>query len=99
MVRLPRTAAVKDGPSLGPHEGLVLDGCEHGGRLVWVGIDCCCMMPPLIIDRGEISDRGVSAAWIVELYATRPTVVRSSMRWRLPIRGIPGPNELFAFMR
>jgi hypothetical protein len=46
MVRLPRTAAVKDGPL-----GLVLDGREHGGRLVCIGIDCCCVMPPLIVDR------------------------------------------------
>jgi hypothetical protein len=73
MVRLPRTAAVKDGPSLGPPEGLVLDGCEHGGRLVCAGIDCCCMMPPLIIDRGEISDRGGPAAWIVERSSRTPT--------------------------
>jgi hypothetical protein len=68
MVRLPRTAAVKDGPFLGPPAGLVLDGREHGGRLVCVGIDCCCMMTLLIIDRGEISDRGVSAARIVEAF-------------------------------
>jgi len=51
MVRLPRTAAVKDGPFLGPPEGLVLDGREHGGRLVCIGIDCCCLMLPLIVDR------------------------------------------------
>ena len=66
MVRLPRTVAVKDGPYLGPPKGLVLDGREHGGRLVCVGIDCCCMMPPLVVDRGEVSDRGMAAAWIVE---------------------------------
>ena len=34
MVRLPRTVAVKDGPFLGPPEGLVLDGREHAGMLV-----------------------------------------------------------------
>src|ERR1700735_4986122 len=66
MVRLPRPVAVKDGPYLGPPKGLVLDGREHGGRLVCVGIGCCCMMPPLVVDRGEISDRGMAAAWIVE---------------------------------
>jgi len=37
-VRLPRTAAVKDGPFLRPPEGLVHDEPEHGGRLVSVGI-------------------------------------------------------------
>src|SRR5271165_6870885 len=39
MVRRSRAAAVKDGPVLGPPEGLVLDGRERGGRLVWVGGD------------------------------------------------------------
>jgi hypothetical protein len=39
MVRPSRTAAVKDGPFLGPPEGFVLDGREHDGRLVCVGID------------------------------------------------------------
>ena len=33
-----RAAAVKDGPTWGPPEGLVLDGREHGGRLVCFGI-------------------------------------------------------------
>jgi len=42
-----RAAAVKDGP-LGPPEGLVLDGGEHAGRLVRVGID---RMPLLVIER------------------------------------------------
>ena len=51
MVRPSRTAAVKDGPFLGPPEGLVLDGSEHYGRLVCVGIDRGRWMPPLIIDR------------------------------------------------
>ena len=33
MVRPSRAAAVEDGPVLGPPEGFVLDGLEHGGRL------------------------------------------------------------------
>ena len=48
MVRPSRTAAVKDGPFLGPPEGLVLDGREHGGRLVCVGID---RVTALVLDR------------------------------------------------
>jgi hypothetical protein len=36
-VRPSRAAAVKDGPTWGPPGGLVLDGREHGGRLVCVG--------------------------------------------------------------
>ena len=76
MVRLPRTVAVKDGPYLGPPAGLVLDGREHGGRLVCVGIDSRGMMPPLVVDRGEVSDRGMAAAWIVELHATKLTVLQ-----------------------
>ena len=51
MVRLSRAAAVKDGPLLGPPEGLVLDGREHDGRLVCVGIDCRLLMPALVINR------------------------------------------------
>ncbi len=39
MVRPSRAAAVKDGPILRPPGGLVLDGREHGGRLVCVGND------------------------------------------------------------
>jgi hypothetical protein len=38
MMRPSRAAAVKDGPTWGPPGGLVLDGREHGGRLVCVGI-------------------------------------------------------------
>ena len=56
MVRLSRAAAVKDGPFLGPPEGLVLDGRERGGRLVCVGIDCCCLMLALIIERRSIAN-------------------------------------------
>ncbi len=26
------------------------------------------MMPPLVVDRGEVSDRGMAAAWIVEAF-------------------------------
>jgi hypothetical protein len=43
--------AVKDGRLLRPPEGFVLDGREHGGRLVWVAIDGCCMMPLLVVNR------------------------------------------------
>jgi hypothetical protein len=49
MVRPSRAAAVRDGRLLRPPKGFVLDGCEHGGRLVCVGIDCRCVMPPLIV--------------------------------------------------
>ena len=34
-----------------PREGLVLDGREHDGRLVCVGIDRRRLMPTLVIDR------------------------------------------------
>jgi len=51
MVRLPRAATVKDGPILGPPGGLVLDGREHDGRLVCVGIDLQALIPALIVDR------------------------------------------------
>jgi hypothetical protein len=43
--------AVKDGRLLRPPEGLVLGGREHGGRLVCVAIDGCCMMPVLIVNQ------------------------------------------------
>ena len=55
-------------PLSGPPEGLVLDGREHGGRLVIVGNDGHCVMPPFVVDRREISDRGMAAAWIVEAF-------------------------------
>ena len=63
MVRPSRAAAVKDGPASGPPGGLVLDGREHGGRLVCVGIG---RMTTLVIDRGEIPNRGMTAARVVE---------------------------------
>jgi hypothetical protein len=48
VTRLSRTAAVNDGRLLRPPKGLVLDGCEHDGRLVCVGID---LMPAFVVDR------------------------------------------------
>src|SRR5215469_1578993 len=51
LTRLPRAVAVKDGRLLRPPEGLVLDGREHGGRLVCVAIDGCCMMPVFVVNR------------------------------------------------
>jgi len=99
MVRPSRAAAVKDGRLLRPPEGLVLDGCEHGGRLVCAGNDADCVVPAFVLDRREIADRRVAASRVVELYATRPTVLQplKSLPW--PIPGIPGQNGLFAFMR
>src|SRR5262249_51347739 len=58
-MRPARGAAVKDGPLLGPPEGLVLDGREHAGRLARVGRGC---EPTFVLDGGEIADRGVAAA-------------------------------------
>src|SRR5262249_35969499 len=57
-----RGAAVKDGP-VGPPEGLVLDGREHAGRLARVGTGT---QPALVVARGEIADRGVAPAPVVE---------------------------------
>jgi hypothetical protein len=51
LTRLPRAVAVKDGRFLRPPKGLVLDGREHGGRLVCVAIDGCCMMPVFVVNR------------------------------------------------
>jgi hypothetical protein len=99
MVRPSRAAAVKDGRLLRPPEGLVLDGCEHGGRLVCVGNDVDCLVPTFVLDRREIADRGVAAARVVERHDTRPTVLQPAMRLPLSIPGIPGLAELFAFMR
>src|SRR6266404_8510117 len=65
MVRPSRAAAVKDGPARVPPGGLVLDGREHDGRLVCAGID---RVPTLVVDRGEIPDRRVAAARIVEAF-------------------------------
>jgi hypothetical protein len=42
---------VKDGRVLRPPAGLVLDGREHGGRLMWVGNDSGCVVPALVVDR------------------------------------------------
>jgi hypothetical protein len=51
MLQPSRAAAVKDGRFLRPPEGLVLDGREHGGRLVRAGNDARCLMPPLEVNR------------------------------------------------
>jgi hypothetical protein len=56
MLRPSRAAAVKDGPTWGPPGGLVLDGREHGGRLVCVGNDVDCLVPAFVLDRREIAD-------------------------------------------
>jgi hypothetical protein len=93
VVRPSRAAAVKDGRLLRPPEGLVLDGREHGGRLVCVGIDCRRrLMPPLIVDRREISDRGVTAARIVEAFDEL-----ESGAARLGLGLEPAPIEQVAF--
>jgi hypothetical protein len=42
--------AVKDGRFLRPPDGLVLDGREHGGRLVCAAIDSPCVMPAFVVD-------------------------------------------------
>jgi hypothetical protein len=44
-------------------EGLVLDRREHGGRLVCVGIG---RVTALVVDRGEIPDRRMTATPVVE---------------------------------
>jgi hypothetical protein len=46
----------RNGPLLGPPGGLVLDGREHGGRLVCVGTDCRRLMLALVIERRSIAD-------------------------------------------
>jgi hypothetical protein len=63
MVRPSCAAAVKDGPTWGPPGGLVLDGREHGGRLVCVGIG---RMTTLVVDRGEIPDQRMTTARVIE---------------------------------
>jgi hypothetical protein len=49
--RLSGAAAVKNGHVLRPPVGLVLDGREHGGRLMCAGNDIACLMPALVVDR------------------------------------------------
>src|SRR5690242_9367006 len=66
MARPSRGVAVKDGRLLRPPAGLVLDGREHGGRLVCVGDNAGRLMLPLEIERREIADRGMAPARIVE---------------------------------
>jgi hypothetical protein len=65
---LPRAAAVKDGRTLRPPAGHVIDGCEHGGRLVCIWDDSGGVIPAFVIDRGEIADRRVAASRIVETF-------------------------------
>jgi len=82
--------AVKDG-RLRPPEGLVLDGHEHAGRLKRV-VD----KPLLIIDRREITDRGVSAAAIIERGLRTPTRPFFANYF---IDITPGPAAVFACMK
>ena len=61
--RLSRASAVKEGPSLGPPGGLVLDGCEHEGRLMRAGI---VRMMALVVDGREMAWRRMTTTRIVE---------------------------------
>jgi Amidohydrolase len=61
-------AVARSGGQGRPHLGaarraFVLDGREHGGRLVCVGIG---RMTTLVVDRGEIPDRRMTPARVVE---------------------------------
>jgi hypothetical protein len=89
MVRPSRAAAVKDGPTWGPPGGLVLDGREHGGRLVCVGIG----RVTLVVIWGEIPDRGMTTARVVE--ALDEFEHRDP---RLGLRLEPTPVEKLAFV-
>ena len=91
MVRRSRAAAVKDGRILRPPGGLVLDCREHDGRLVCVGIDRRRVMPALVVDRREISDRGMAAP-IVEAFDERERRIA-----RLGLRLEAVPREKLAF--
>ena len=63
----PRAAAVKDRRRRPPEAARsILDGREHGGRLVIVGNDDHCMMPSFVVDRRQVVERGVTTARIVE---------------------------------
>src|SRR6516225_471556 len=91
MMRPSRAAAVKDGPTWGPPGGLVLDRRGHGGRLVCVGIG---RMTTLVVDRGEIPDRGMTTARVVEAL--------DEFEHRDPCLGLrlePAPVEKLAFQR
>src|SRR6516162_11139596 len=90
MMRPSRAAAVKDGPTWGPPGGLVLDGCEHGGMLVCVGIG----RVTLVVIRGEIPDRGMTTARVIE--ALDEFEHRDP---RLGLRLEPAPVEKLAFQR
>src|ERR1700719_2571087 len=57
-----RAAGARDAPAGGRPEGLVFAGREHGGRLVCVGIG----RVTLVVIRGEIPDRGMTTARVVE---------------------------------
>src|SRR5262249_17750022 len=91
MVRPSRAAAVKDGPSWGPPGGLVLDSREHGGRLVCVGV---CRMMTLVVDRGEIPDRRMTPARVIE---TLDKLEHRDPRFGLRLE--PAPIEKLTFQR
>src|SRR5208337_361404 len=74
---------------LGSPEGLVLDGREHGGMLVCAGTG---RDLTLEVDRGEISDRRMPAARVVEAF--------DELEHRDPCLGLgpePAPVEKLAF--
>src|SRR4029077_19532182 len=77
-----------------PPAGLVLDGCEHAGRLVCAGNDVDCLVPAFVLDRREIADRRVATSRVVEAFdkAEHGTA-------RLGRCPEPASREQFAFQR